>query len=65
MYFLTSSALIPIPLSVIVIVLFFLSIEISIFVSPISPLNSPIEANFFSLVVASTALETNSLKNIS
>ena len=64
-YLSTSSLVMPIPLSRMVRVFFFLSTSIFIVRSPSSPLNSPADARVLSLFVASTALLTISRRNIS
>ena len=65
MYFSTSSAVIPKPLSLMVSVLAFLSRMISILASPNSVLASPIEMRCFNLEVASVPFDISSRKNIS
>src|SRR5688572_2363821 len=66
MYFLISSAVIPIPWSEIVILRVSLStLTFTFKSSPTSPLYSPIADKRFSFWVASTAFETNSRRKIS
>src|SRR5450755_1661124 len=65
MYLSTSSAVMPIPLSEMEMVLASLFSFTWIDRSPISPFTSPIEARVFSFWEASTALLINSLRNIS
>ena len=66
MYFLTSSAVIPIPLSMTVIVFASLSVITStLYLLSSGAFHSPIPSNFLSLVIASQAFDTNSLKKIS
>ena len=65
MYLLTSSAVIPIPLSLIVMVFFLASKMTLTFKSFTSCLTSPAAAKVINFCEASTALDTNSLKNIS
>ena len=64
-YFSTSSPVIPIPLSLMVIVFLSLSSITSTLSFDKSVLNSPTDLSVFNFCVASTALETSSLKNIS
>ena len=65
MYLSISSSVMPIPLSLMVKVLFFSSSDTRTVKSPSSPLNSPFSANVFIFCVASTALLTISRKKIS
>ena len=65
MYFLTSSDVMPTPLSIIWSVFSFLFTLISNPKFPISPFTSPILLIWLSFVNASVAFETSSLKKIS
>src|SRR6202000_1584529 len=65
MYFLISSAVIPKPLSDMVMVFFFSSKATSTRRSPNSPLYWPNELNRLIFLVASTAVDTSSLEKIS